>query len=159
MSSASNGAMVFGKHDSGATLFSEEDAKIRFADVCGEDEAKELLMEVVDFLKHPAKFHSIGARIPHGALLYGPPGTGKTMLAKAVAGESGVPFLSISGSDFVDRYVGTGAEKVRSLFQKARELAPCIVFIDEIDSIGTSRSGAASSDSTPDPAAHRAGRL
>ena len=148
MSSASNGAMVFGKHDSGATLFSEEDAKIRFADVCGEDEAKELLMEVVDFLKHPAKFHSIGARIPHGALLYGPPGTGKTMLAKAVAGESGVPFLSISGSDFVDRYVGTGAEKVRSLFQKARELAPCIVFIDEIDAIGTSRSGAASSDST-----------
>ena len=129
MDAASNGAMVFGKHDSGATMFSEEEAKIRFADVCGEDEAKELLMEVVDFLKHPAKYRAIGARIPHGALLYGPPGTGKTMLAKAVAGEAGVPFLSISGSDFIDRYVGTGAEKVRSLFQKARELSPCIISV------------------------------
>ena len=149
MDAASNGAMVFGKHDSGATMFSEEEAKIRFADVCGEDEAKELLMEVVDFLKHPAKYRAIGARIPHGALLYGPPGTGKTMLAKAVAGEAGVPFLSISGSDFIDRYVGTGAEKVRSLFQKARELSPCIIFIDEIDAIGASRSGvSSSSDST-----------
>ena len=149
MDAASNGAMVFGKHDSGATMFSEEEAKIRFADVCGEDEAKELLMEVVDFLRHPAKYRTIGARIPHGALLYGPPGTGKTMLAKAVAGEAGVPFLSISGSDFIDRYVGTGAEKVRSLFQKARELSPCIIFIDEIDAIGASRSGVSSSnDST-----------
>ena len=147
MDAASNGAMVFGKHASGATMFSEEEAKIRFADVCGEDEAKELLTELVDFLKHPAKFQAIGATIPHGALLYGPPGTGKTMLAKAVAGEAGVPFLSISGSEFVDKFVGAGAEKVRSLFQKARELSPCIVFIDEIDAIGTSRAGTGHADS------------
>ena len=145
MNAAANGAMVFGKDKSGATMFSEEEAKIRFADVCGEDEAKELLQEVVDFLQHPAKYQAMGARIPHGALLYGPPGTGKTMLAKAVAGEAGVPFLSISGSEFVDKFVGVGAEKVRGLFQKARELAPCIVFIDEIDAIGASRSGASSS--------------
>ena len=135
------GAMVFGKDASGATLFAEEEAKIRFADVCGEDEAKEMLQEIVDFLKHPAKYQAIGARVPRGALLYGPPGTGKTMLAKAVAGEAGVPFLSISGSEFIDKYVGVGAEKVRGLFQKARELSPCIIFIDEIDAIGASRSG------------------
>ncbi len=147
MDAASNGAMVFGKHASGATMFSEEEAKLRFADVCGEDEAKELLTELVDFLKHPAKFQAIGASIPHSALLYGPPGTGKTMLARAVAGEAGVPFLSISGSEFVDKFVGAGAEKVRSLFQKARELSPCIVFIDEIDAIGTSRAESGHADS------------
>lgn len=145
MDAAANGAMVFGKDASGATLFSEEEAKIHFADVCGEEEAKELLAEVVDFLKYPDKYQAIGARVPRGALLYGPPGTGKTMLAKAVAGEAGVPFLSISGSEFVDKYVGVGAEKVRGLFQKARELSPCIVFIDEIDAIGASRSGSSSS--------------
>ena len=149
MDAAANGAMVFGKDKSGATLFSEEESKIKFADVRGEDEAKELLMEVVDFLKNPAKYKAIGARIPKGCLLYGPPGTGKTMLAKAVAGEAGVPFLSISGSEFVDKFIGVGAEKVRGLFQKARELSPCIVFIDEIDAMGASRSGhAASSDAT-----------
>ena len=141
VTSTANGAMVFGKDASGATLFAEEKTKIRFADVCGEDEAKEMLQEVVDFLKHPAKYQAIGARVPRGALLYGPPGTGKTMLAKAVAGEAGVPFLSISGSEFIDKYVGVGAEKVRNLFQKARELSPCIIFIDEIDAIGASRSG------------------
>ena len=141
VTSNADGAMVFGKDASGATLFSEEQAKIRFDDVCGEDEAKEMLQEVVNFLKHPAKYQAIGARVPRGALLYGPPGTGKTMLAKAVAGEAGVPFLSISGSEFIDKYVGVGAEKVRSLFQKARELSPCIVFIDEIDAVGASRSG------------------
>lgn len=140
MSNAANGAMIYGKDKSGATMFSEEEAKVHFADVCGEDEAKELLQEVVDFLKHPARYHAIGARVPHGALLYGPPGTGKTLLAKAVAGEAGVPFLSISGSEFVDKFVGVGAEKVRALFAKARELSPCIVFIDEIDAVGASRS-------------------
>ncbi len=147
MDAAANGAMVFGKDASGATLFSEEESKIHFEDVRGEDEAKELLSELVDFLRHPGKFHAIGATIPKGALLYGPPGTGKTMLAKAVAGEAGVPFLSVSGSEFVDKYVGAGAERVRKLFTKAKELAPCIVFIDEIDAVGTSRSEQATSDS------------
>ena len=139
MDAAANGAMIFGKDKSGATMFAEEETKIRFADVRGEDEAKELLMEVVDFLKHPAKYKAIGARIPRGCLLYGPPGTGKTMLAKAVAGEAGVPFLSISGSDLVDKYIGAGADKVRGLFQKARSLSPCIIFIDEIDAMGAAR--------------------
>ncbi len=148
MDAAANGAMVFGKDASGATLFAEETASIKFDDVCGEAEAKELLMEVVDFLKNPGKYRTIGARVPRGALLYGPPGTGKTMLAKAVAGEAGVPFLSISGSEFVDKFVGAGAEKVRGLFQKARELSPSIVFIDEIDAVGAARSGGSSSDAT-----------
>ncbi len=147
MDAAANGAMIFGKDASGATLFSEEQTKIRFEDVRGEEEAKELLSELVDFLRHPEKFHAIGATIPKGALLYGPPGTGKTMLAKAVAGEAGVPFLSVSGSEFVDKYVGAGAERVRKLFAKAKELAPCIVFIDEIDAVGASRKEQASSDS------------
>ena len=112
-----------------------------FADVAGEDEEKEELKEVVEFLKSPDKFNSLGARIPHGVLLVGPPGTGKTMLAKAVAGESNVPFFSISGSEFVEMFVGMGASKVRDLFKQAKEKAPCIVFIDEIDAIGQKRSG------------------
>lgn len=145
MDAAANGAMVFGKDESGATLFSEEETKLHFDDVRGEDEAKELLSELVEFLRNPGKFHAIGATIPKGALIYGPPGTGKTMLAKAVAGEAGVPFLSVSGSEFVDKYVGAGAERVRKLFTKARELSPCIVFIDEIDAIGASRSDQTSS--------------
>ncbi len=129
----------YGKDASGATMFSEERAKIKFRDVCGQEEAKEMLAEIVDFLKHPDKYRQIGARVPKGALLYGPPGTGKTMLAKAVAGEAGVPVLTIAGSDFISSYVGKGAERVKSLFEKARKMAPSIVFIDEIDSIGTSR--------------------
>ncbi len=129
----------FGKDASGASMFSEERAKIKFRDVCGQDEAKEMLAEIVDYLRSPDKYRQIGAVVPKGALLYGPPGTGKTMLAKAVAGEAGVPVLIIAGSDFISTYVGKGAEKVKSLFEKARKLSPCIVFIDEIDSIGTSR--------------------
>ncbi len=129
----------FGNGAGGATMFSEERAKIKFKDVCGQDEAKEMLAEIVDFLKNPDKYRSIGARVPKGALLYGPPGTGKTMLAKAVAGEAGVPVLTIAGSDFISSYVGQGAEKVKDLFEKARKLSPSIIFIDEIDSIGASR--------------------
>ena len=147
MEATANGAMVFGKDASGATMFSEEEAKIKFVDVRGQEEAKELLVELVDFLKNPAKYQAIGARIPKGALLYGPPGTGKTMMAKAVAGEAGVPVLTISGADLVERFLGQGAEKVRGLFQKARELSPCIIFIDEIDAIGGSRNHS-HSDST-----------
>ncbi len=129
----------YGKDASGATMFSEERAKIKFRDVCGQSEAKEMLAEIVDYLKHPDKYRQIGARVPRGALLYGPPGTGKTMLAKAVAGEAGVPVLTIAGSDFISSYVGKGAEKVKTLFEKARKMAPAIVFIDEIDAIGMSR--------------------
>ena len=105
-------------------------------DVAGQEEAKENLQEIVDFLNNPAKYKEIGAKMPKGALLIGPPGTGKTLLAKAVAGEAGVPFFSISGSEFVEMFVGRGAAKVRDLFKQAREKAPCIVFIDEIDTIG-----------------------
>ena len=112
---------------------------VTFADVAGLDEAKEEVMEVVDFLKHPKKYTSLGGKIPKGVLLVGPPGTGKTLLAKAVAGEAGVPFFSISGSDFVEMFVGVGASRVRDLFKQAREKAPCIVFIDEIDAIGRAR--------------------
>ncbi len=129
----------YGKDASGASMFSEERAKVKFRDVCGQDEAKEMLAEIVDYLKNPDKYRQIGARVPKGALLYGPPGTGKTMLAKAVAGEAGVPVLTIAGSDFISSYAGGGAEKVKTLFEKARKISPCIVFIDEIDSIGTSR--------------------
>ncbi len=124
----------------GAAMFNEERAKINFSDVCGQEEAKESLAEIVDYLKYPAKYRAIGAKVPKGALLYGPPGTGKTMLAKAVAGEAGVPVLTISGSDLIATYQGEGAERVRELFEKARKIAPSIVFIDEIDSIGISRS-------------------
>ena len=117
----------------------ESKTGIKFADVAGEDEAKEILTEIVDFLHNPEKYTEIGASLPKGALLVGPPGTGKTLLAKAVAGEANVPFFSISGSEFVEMFVGMGAAKVRDLFKQANEKAPCIVFIDEIDTIGKKR--------------------
>ncbi len=130
---------VYGKDKSGATMFSEEKARIKFSDVCGQEEAKELLAEVVDYLKNPDKYKTIGARVPKGALLYGPPGTGKTMMAKAVAGEAGVPVLTVAGTDFKGALVSDGSDRVRQLFEKARKISPCIIFIDEIDSIGESR--------------------
>lgn len=134
------GAQIFNIGKSKATLF-EKDARVTvtFADVAGLEEAKEEVMEVVDFLKNPRKYTSLGGKIPKGVLLVGPPGTGKTLLAKAVAGEAAVPFFSISGSDFVEMFVGVGASRVRDLFKQAREKAPCIVFIDEIDAIGRAR--------------------
>lgn len=132
-----NRVMSFGK--SRAKLHSEDKIKITFTDVAGADEAKQELQEVVEFLKHPKKFNDLGARIPKGVLLFGPPGTGKTLLAKAVAGEAGVPFFSISGSDFVEMFVGVGASRVRDLFEQAKKNAPCIVFIDEIDAVGRQR--------------------
>ena len=134
------GGQIFSIGKSKATLF-DNDAKVNttFADVAGLDEAKEEVMEVVDFLKNPKKYTALGGKIPKGVLLVGPPGTGKTLLAKAVAGEAGVPFFSISGSDFVEMFVGVGASRVRDLFKQAREKAPCIVFIDEIDAIGRAR--------------------
>ena len=133
-------AMTFGK--SNAKVYVPSTTGIKFADVAGEDEAKEILTEIVDFLHNPQKYNSIGAKLPKGALLVGPPGTGKTLLAKAVAGEANVPFFSISGSEFVEMFVGMGAAKVRDLFKQAAEKAPCIVFIDEIDTIGKKRDGA-----------------
>jgi len=133
-------AMTFGK--SNAKVYVPSTTGIKFADVAGEDEAKEILTEIVDFLHNPQKYNSIGAKLPKGALLVGPPGTGKTLLAKAVAGEANVPFFSISGSEFVEMFVGMGAAKVRDLFKQAAEQAPCIVFIDEIDTIGKKRDGA-----------------
>ena len=133
-------AMSFGK--SNAKVYVEAQTGKTFADVAGQDEAKEALAEIVDFLHNPAKYNSIGATLPKGALLVGPPGTGKTLLAKAVAGEAHVPFFSISGSEFVEMFVGMGAARVRDLFKQATEKAPCIVFIDEIDTIGKSRDGA-----------------
>lgn len=142
------GSMSFGKDKSGVMMFNEERAKTSFADVHGEDEAKELLQEMVDFLKNPKKYQERNARIPHGALLYGPPGTGKTMLAKAVAGEAGVPFLSIGGGDLGYDYHSSGKEKVRSLFAKARKIAPSIIFIDEIDAVGGNRNYGGSSSET-----------
>lgn len=132
-------AMSFGK--SNAKVYVQSETGIKFADVAGEDEAKEILQEIVDFLHNPKKYEEIGAKMPKGALLVGPPGTGKTLLAKAVAGEANVPFFSISGSEFVEMFVGMGAAKVRDLFQQANEKAPCIVFIDEIDTIGKKRDG------------------
>ena len=136
------GSMMFGgMGKSNAKIYVQSTAGIRFADVAGEDEAKENLQEVVNYLHDPSKYESIGAKMPKGILLVGPPGTGKTMLAKAVAGESNVPFFSISGSEFVEMFVGMGASKVRDLFKQAKEKAPCIVFIDEIDAIGQKRSG------------------
>ena len=136
------GSMMFGgMGKSNAKVYVQSRAGIRFADVAGEDEAKENLQEVVNYLHDPSKYESIGAKMPKGILLVGPPGTGKTMLAKAVAGESNVPFFSISGSEFVEMFVGMGASKVRDLFKQAKEKAPCIVFIDEIDAIGQKRSG------------------
>ncbi len=134
--------MMFGMGGgSGAKMYVPSSTGIRFSDVAGEDEAKELLGEIVDFLHDPAKYAAIGARLPKGALLVGPPGTGKTLLAKAVAGEANVPFFSIAGSEFVEMFVGRGAAKVRDLFKQANEKAPCIVFIDEIDTIGKKRDG------------------
>ena len=133
-------AMTFGK--SNAKVYVPSTTGIKFADVAGEDEAKEILTEIVDFLHNPKKYTEIGAKMPKGALLVGPPGTGKTLLAKAVAGEANVPFFSISGSEFVEMFVGMGAAKVRDLFAQANEKAPCIVFIDEIDTIGKKRDGA-----------------
>ena len=132
--------MSFGK--SGAKIYAETETGKTFADVAGQDEAKEALNEIVDFLHNPNKYAAIGAKLPKGALLVGPPGTGKTLLAKAVAGEAHVPFFSISGSEFVEMFVGMGAAKVRDLFKQASEKAPCIVFIDEIDTIGKKRDGA-----------------
>lgn len=132
-----NRVMSFGK--SRAKLHSEDKSKVTFKDVAGADEAKQELEEVVEFLKHPKKFNDLGARIPKGVLLFGPPGTGKTLLARAIAGEAGVPFFSISGSDFVEMFVGVGASRVRDLFEQAKKNAPCIVFIDEIDAVGRQR--------------------
>lgn len=131
--------MSFGK--SNAKVYVQSETGIKFADVAGEDEAKEILQEIVDFLHNPKKYEEIGAKMPKGALLVGSPGTGKTLLAKAVAGEANVPFFSISGSEFVEMFVGMGAAKVRDLFQQANEKAPCIVFIDEIDTVGKKRDG------------------
>ena len=135
------GAMSFGFGKSNAKIYVQSSDGIRFKDVAGEDEAKENLTEIVDYLHDPSRFKSIGAQMPKGVLLVGPPGTGKTMLAKAVAGEASVPFFSISGSEFVEMFVGMGAYKVRDLFRQAKEKAPCIVFIDEIDAIGKKRDG------------------
>lgn len=132
-------AMSFGK--SNAKIYVQSETGIKFSDVAGEDEAKEILTEIVDFLHNPQKYTEIGAKMPKGALLVGPPGTGKTLLAKAVAGEANVPFFSISGSEFVEMFVGMGAAKVRDLFKQANDKAPCIVFIDEIDTIGKKRDG------------------
>ena len=133
-------SMIFGGGKSGAKQYVVEDGKsIKFADVAGEDEAKESLQEIVDFLHNPKRYEDIGAKMPKGVLLVGPPGTGKTLLARAVAGEAGVPFFSIAGSEFVEMFVGMGASKVRDLFKQAKEKAPCIVFIDEIDAIGQKR--------------------
>nr|WP_317282519.1 ATP-dependent zinc metalloprotease FtsH [uncultured Sellimonas sp.] len=134
-------SMAFGMGKSNAKIYVQSDSGIHFSDVAGEDEAKELLTEIVDFLHNPQKYREIGATMPKGALLVGPPGTGKTLLAKAVAGEANVPFFSISGSEFVEMFVGMGAAKVRDLFKQANEKAPCIVFIDEIDTIGKKRDG------------------
>jgi cell division protease FtsH len=132
-----NRVMSFGK--SKAKLQTEDKKKVTFDDVAGADEIKEELEEIVEFLKSPRKYHDLGAKIPKGVLLFGPPGTGKTLLARAVAGEAGVPFFSISGSDFVEMFVGVGASRVRDLFEKAKKNAPCIVFVDEIDAVGRQR--------------------
>jgi len=132
-----NRVMSFGK--SRARLHTDDKKKVTFADVAGADEVKEELEEIVEFLKNPKKFNELGARIPKGVLLFGPPGTGKTLLARAVAGEAGVPFFSISGSDFVEMFVGVGASRVRDLFEQAKKNAPCIVFVDEIDAVGRQR--------------------
>ncbi|EHE48280.1 ATPase associated with various cellular activities family protein [Streptococcus pneumoniae Netherlands15B-37] len=129
--------MSFGR--SKAKAANKEDIKVRFSDVAGAEEEKQELVEVVEFLKDPKRFTKLGARIPAGVLLEGPPGTGKTLLAKAVAGEAGVPFFSISGSDFVEMFVGVGASRVRSLFEDAKKAAPAIIFIDEIDAVGRQR--------------------
>ena len=137
VSKSSGGMMGIGK--SNAKMYVEKTTGVTFRDVAGQDEAKESLQEVVDFLHNPGKYTGVGAKLPKGALLVGPPGTGKTLLAKAVAGEANVPFFSLSGSAFVEMYVGVGASRVRDLFKQAQQMAPCIIFIDEIDAIGKSR--------------------
>ena len=141
MDKAGGNSMMFGMGKSNAKIYVKSSEGIRFDDVAGEDEAKENLAEIVEYLHDPSKYRAIGASMPKGVLLVGPPGTGKTMLAKAVAGESNVPFFSMSGSEFVEMFVGMGASKVRDLFKQAKEKAPCIVFIDEIDAIGQKRDG------------------
>ena len=156
-------AMSFGMGNSNAKVYVKDSAgSIKFDDVAGEDEAKENLSEIVNYLHDPSKYRDIGASMPKGILLVGPPGTGKTMLAKAVAGEANVPFFSISGSEFVEMFVGMGASKVRDLFKQAKEKAPCIVFIDEIDAIGKKRDGGkfgGRARTDAQPAADRDGRL
>ena len=140
MGGAGPGGQIFNIGKSKAALFDADNkVKITFADVAGLEEGKEEVKEIVDFLQNPTKFTKLGGKIPKGALLVGPPGTGKTLLAKAVAGEAGVPFFSLSGSDFVEMFVGVGAARVRDLFKQAKEKAPCIIFIDEIDAVGRSR--------------------
>ena len=143
MSGAGGNAMLFGGKSGAKQYVVDDETGIKFNDVAGEDEAKESLQEIVDFLNNPKKYEEIGAKMPKGVLLVGPPGTGKTLLARAVAGEAGVPFFSIAGSEFVEMFVGMGASKVRDLFKQAGEKAPCIVFIDEIDTIGKKRDGGA----------------
>src|SRR5690606_28093912 len=130
---------IFGVGKSRAVEFTKYMLQSTFASVAGEDEAVQELNEIKDFLQNPARYERLGAKIPRGVLLYGPPGTGKTLLARAVAGEAGVPFYSISGSDFVEMFVGVGASRVRDLFEKAKQNAPCIVFVDEIDAVGRHR--------------------
>ncbi len=139
MTKGGGGGGLMGVGKSTAKMYVEKETGVTFKDVAGEEEAKESLTELVDFLKNPDKYRKIGARLPKGALLVGPPGTGKTLLAKALAGEASVPFFSLSGSDFVEMFVGVGASRVRDLFKQAQSMAPCIIFIDEIDAIGKSR--------------------
>ncbi|MBQ8923469.1 MAG: ATP-dependent metallopeptidase FtsH/Yme1/Tma family protein, partial [Lachnospiraceae bacterium] len=139
MRQATKSGGIMGINKSNAKMYVEKETGVTFSDVAGQEEAKESLTEIVDFLEKPKKYLEIGAKLPRGALLVGPPGTGKTLLAKAIAGEAKVPFFSISGSEFVEMYVGLGASRVRELFKKANEMAPCIIFIDEIDAIGRSR--------------------
>jgi cell division protease FtsH len=137
MQGGSRGAMGFGK--SKAKLLTETQGKVTFADVAGVDEAKQDLEEIVDYLREPQKYQRLGGKIPRGVLLVGPPGTGKTLLARAVAGEANVPFFTISGSDFVEMFVGVGASRVRDMFEQAKKSSPCIIFIDEIDAVGRHR--------------------
>ena len=139
MKKMTKGGGMMGIGKSNAKMYVEKETGVTFKDVAGQDEAKESLQEVVDFLHNPKKYTEVGAKLPKGALLVGPPGTGKTLLAKAVAGEAKVPFFSVSGSEFVEMYVGVGASRVRDLFKQAQSMAPCIIFIDEIDAIGKSR--------------------
>ena len=137
MQAGGNKALSFGK--SRAKLSTSQKKKVTFEDVAGVEEAKEELQEIIEFLKEPQKFQKLGGRIPKGVLLLGPPGTGKTLLARAIAGEANVPFFSISGSDFVEMFVGVGASRVRDLFEQGKKNAPCIIFIDEIDAVGRHR--------------------
>jgi cell division protease FtsH len=146
MRGAGHGAMSFGK--SRARLLNRDKNKVTFENVAGIDEAKEEVQEIIEFLKDPKKFQKLGGRIPKGVLLMGPPGTGKTLLAKAIAGEADVPFFSISGSDFVEMFVGVGASRVRDMFEQGKKNAPCIIFIDEIDAVGRSRFTASAAGTT-----------